>query len=72
MATQTYAATYSPDALTLSVAYQLGKDGGYACWQDAIEEAERILELEGEPIPFTLQGDAQPASMSAQFVGGPR
>jgi hypothetical protein len=49
---QTYRPTYRPDALTLSVAYQLGKDGGYACWQDAIEEAERILELEGEPIEF--------------------
>jgi len=57
MAMQTYAPPHRPDALTLSVAYQLGKDGGYACWQDAIEEAERILELEGEPIKFTPAGD---------------
>jgi hypothetical protein len=61
-----------PDALTLSVAWQLAKDGGYTYWQDMVEEAERILELEGEPIEFPFQGDAQPASMSAQFVGGPR
>jgi len=54
MATPTISQAYRPDALALSVAWQLGKDGGYACWQDAIEEAERILELEGEPIQFTI------------------
>ena len=59
MVSQAYAPTYRPDALTLSVAYQLGKDGGYACWQDAIEEAERILELEGEPILFALSETPQ-------------
>ena len=59
MVAQVYAPTYRPDALTLSVAYQLGKDGGYACWQDAIEEAERILELEGEPILFALSETQQ-------------
>ena len=54
MVSQAYAPTYRPDALTMAVAFSLGKDQGYACWQDAIEEAERILELEGEPILFTL------------------
>ena len=54
MATQTYAPTYRPDALTMAVAFSLGKDQGYACWQDAIEEAERILELEGEPVRCSL------------------
>ena len=56
---QTYRPAYSPDALTMAVAFSLGKDQGYACWQDAIEEAERILELEGEPIPITLSETPQ-------------
>ena len=57
MATELISPTPEVDALTMAVAFSLGKDQGYACWQDAIEEAERILELEGEPIKFTPAGD---------------
>jgi hypothetical protein len=59
MVAQVSAPTYRPDALTMAVAFSLGKDEGYACWQDAIEEAERILELEGEPILFALSETPQ-------------